>query len=88
MTQVVALARFDHGGNKAPGETFECSPQAAAALEKKRLVDIISDGPAIKNPSTSAGAKLSASPVDPALPEQTVIKSKRGKRKGKATESS
>lgn len=84
MTQVLAKANFDHDKPKRPGDLFEVSPQAAKQLERKGLVEIIGDGPAVENPTTSAGASSSASPADQASPEATAEKSKGGGRKKKA----
>lgn len=86
MTEVVALNNFQHNGAKRVGAQFDCSPQAAAALAKKGLVEIIGDGPTLENPTQTAGASASVSPADPVSPEETAPKSKRGRQKKETEE--
>ena len=94
MIEVEARQSFEHSGSRKRGDRFEVSEAQAKGLERAGLVRVLGDGPTKENPSTAAGAKLSASPAAPASPKKTAkpsedgVKRKRGRPKKEVVASS
>ena len=88
MLNVAAVHSFTHNGvSYKRGQTWEEeSDRLAAELQRRGLIKVLE--PVIADPQKVTGAKLSASPADPALPRQTSKQSGNGGRRKKGAASS